>query len=43
MVPVFGRHMALNATACTIVCLNLGIELDTIKSLLKDFKNAERR
>ena len=43
MVPVFGRHMALNATACTIVCLNLGIEVDTIKSLLKDFKNAERR
>ena len=43
MVPVFGRHMALNATACTIVCLNLGIEIDTIKSLLKDFKNAERR
>lgn len=43
MVPVFGRHMALNATACTIVCLNLGIEVDTIKSLLKNFKNAERR
>ena len=43
MVPVFGRHMALNATACTIVCLNLGIEIETIKSLLKDFKNAERR
>ena len=43
MVPVFGRHMALNATACVVVCLNLGIEIDTIKTLLKDFKNAERR
>ena len=43
MVPVFGRHMALNACAATIVCMNLGIELDTIKELLKDFKNAERR
>ena len=43
MVPVFGRHMALNATACTIVCLNLGITVDKIKELLKDFKNAERR
>ena len=43
MVPVFGRHMALNATAATIVCLNLGISLDDIKVLLKDFKNAERR
>jgi len=43
MVPVFGKHMALNATACTIVCLNLGITLDKIKELLKDFKNAERR
>ena len=43
MVPVFGKHMALNATACTIVCLNLGITIDKIKELLKDFKNAERR
>ena len=43
MVPVFGKHMALNATACTIVCLKLGIALDKIKELLKDFKNAERR
>ena len=43
MVPVFGRHMALNATACTIVCLNLGITVDKIKELLKEFKNAERR
>ncbi len=43
MVPVFGRHMALNATACVIVCLNLGITIDKIKELLKDFKNAERR
>ena len=43
MVPVFGRHMALNACAATIVCMNLGIELDNIKVLLKEFKNAERR
>jgi UDP-N-acetylmuramate--alanine ligase len=43
MVPVFGRHMALNACAATIVCMNLGISLDDIKELLKVFKNAERR
>ena len=43
MVPVFGRHMALNACAATIVCMNLGITIDKIKELLKDFRNAERR
>lgn len=43
MVPVFGRHMALNACAATIVCMNLGITTDKIKELLKDFRNAERR
>ena len=43
MVPVFGKHMVLNACASTIVCLNLGITLDKIKELLKGFKNAERR
>ena len=43
MVPVFGKHMALNATACLIVCMKLGIEIEKIKELLKDFKNAERR
>lgn len=43
MVPVYGRHMALNACAATIVSLNLGIDIDKIKDLLKEFKNAERR
>ena len=43
MVPVFGRHMALNACAATIVSINLGISLDDIAKLLSNFKNAERR
>ena len=43
MVPVYGTHMALNATAATIVCMNLGITVDKIKELFSEFKNAERR
>ena len=43
MVPVYGKHMALNAAAATIVSMYLGIELDKVKELFKSFKNAERR
>ena len=43
MVPVYGKHMALNALGATIICMNLGISLDKIKELFKTFHNAERR
>ena len=43
IVPIYGRHMALNTAACIIVCRHLGIEIDKIKKLLKNFHNAERR
>ena len=42
-VPLYGKHMALNTTACIIVCELLGIDLGKIESLLEDFHNAERR
>ena len=42
-VPIYGKHMALNSAACIIVCKTLGINIDTINELLKDFHNAERR
>ena len=35
--------MALNTAACVIVCSKLGIDLEKITELLKDFHNAERR
>ena len=42
-VPLYGKHMALNTTACIIVCRILGIDIEKIESLLEDFHNAERR
>ena len=42
-VPLYGKHMALNTTACIIVCSLLGIDIEKIESLLEDFHNAERR
>jgi len=41
--PLFGRHMVLNALACIIVCDHLGITSDKIQELLRTFKNAKRR
>jgi len=41
--PLYGRHMVLNALACIEVCILKGIEVDTIQNELVDFKNAKRR
>ena len=43
LLPLFGEHMVLNATAAIIMCMYYGISIDTIASLLKTFKNEERR
>lgn len=43
MVPVYGKHMALNATAAIIICNYLNIDINKTKELFKNFKNAERR
>ena len=42
-VPLYGKHNALNTTACIIICDLLGIDKEKISELLKDFHNAERR
>ena len=40
---LFGFHNVLNALACIIVCLKVGIELEQIRDSLKNFSGAERR
>ena len=42
-VPLYGKHMVLNATAAILICKEIGIEKERIYELLKEFKNAERR
>lgn len=41
--PLFGRHMILNALASIIVCNNYGISKKQIHDYMKDFKGAKRR
>ena len=40
---LIGEHNVLNATAAIAVCLNLGINVDIIKSSLKNFSGVQRR
>ena len=42
-IPLYGKHMILNATAAIIISREIGIEKDIIYNSLKSFKNAERR
>ncbi len=42
-IPLFGKHMVLNATAAIIICKSIGIDKEEIYNSLKTFKNAERR
>lgn len=42
-VPLFGRHMILNALACIEVCILEGISMEVIHDKLQNFKNAKRR
>lgn len=41
--PLYGKHMVLNALACITMCSKLGIGYEKIHDLLKTFKNAKRR
>ena len=41
--PLFGRHMILNALSAIIVCDYYGISSDDIVRLMKTFKGAKRR
>lgn len=42
-IPVFGKHMVLNALATIIVCNKEGIEKEEIQKYLHTFENAKRR
>ncbi len=41
--PLYGKHMALDACAAILICKELGISRDKIYESLKSFKNAKRR
>ena len=40
---LIGKHNVLNSTAAIIICLNLGIQIKTIKKSLKMFSGVQRR
>ena len=42
-IPLYGKHMVLDATAAIVLCKNLGIEENDIKDALTTFQNAKRR
>lgn len=42
-IPLYGKHMILDAVAAIIMCKNLGISKDIIEKSLQTFKNAKRR
>lgn len=42
-IPLYGKHMVMDATAAIIMTKEIGLEKDTIEKLLKTFKNAKRR
>ncbi len=40
---LIGEHNVLNATAAIAVCINLGVKINIIKKVLKDFSGVQRR
>ena len=42
-IPLFGKHMVMDAAAAIIIAKELGLEKDTIENLLQTFHNAKRR
>lgn len=42
-IPLYGKHMVMDATAAIIMTKEIGLEKNTIEKLLKTFKNAKRR
>lgn len=43
MLPLFGKHMVLNAMAAIIICTLYNVDKEKIKEALHNFKNAKRR
>ena len=42
-IPLYGKHMVMDAVAAITMVKEIGLEKDTIEKLLKTFKNAKRR
>ena len=42
-IPLYGKHMVMNATAAIIICKEIGIPYKEIHKSLETFKNAVRR
>ncbi len=42
-IPLYGKHMVLDATAAIILCKTIGIDEKVIENALRTFKNAKRR
>ena len=42
-IPLYGKHMVLNATAAIVMCSKVGVDKEDIYNSMKTFKNAERR
>lgn len=42
-IPLYGKHMILDAVAAIIMCKNLGISKEIIEKSFQTFKNAKRR
>ncbi|MDO5003342.1 MAG: UDP-N-acetylmuramate--L-alanine ligase [bacterium] len=43
MIPLYGKHMVMDATAAIIITKNIGIKKEDISKSLEDFENAKRR
>lgn len=43
MIPLYGKHMVMDATAAIIIAKKIGIKKEDIFTSLKDFENAKRR
>lgn len=42
-IPLYGKHMVMNACSAIVMCKLIGINLDSIRESLKNFQNAKRR
>ena len=42
-IPLYGKHMVMNAASAIVMCKLIGINLDSIRESLKNFQNAKRR
>ena len=42
-IPLYGKHMVMNAASAIVMCKLIGINIDSIRESLRNFKNAKRR